>query len=395
NTLKSLEHQLSSAAYSIKSAKTAFLPKVSTNITARHQSGNDMIGSLLGTSLDNSYSIGLEIQQPIFTGFATLNALQSAKTSYDLQKATNDKTELTIRYAVTRIYWGLVNLRKSCEVANEAVKQLEELSANQKARMEQGMNAEHDVLLTDASLEQARLNTLSIEKSLASTQRQFSIYLGLPVESAIVLTDTLPVTASTSTFKTDSLLQSALQTRPDIIESGLQVALNDIGIKQARSALYPSLSAGFSFSEARPDQLYKDQWGNSWYLYASLKFTLLDWGDRNFKIKKAESQKLSLLSLYEQKQATIKKEILDATESVEQNIQTLNVSQRLLEAQEKSYAAALAKYEEGVLPLYELLDVHSNYITAKYKLLEASANLELARVNLEMGGFGTSSTSQY
>jgi len=261
--------------------------------------------------------------------------------------------------------------------------------------MEQGMNAEHDVLLTDASLEQARLNTLSIEKSLASTQRQFSIYLGLPVESAIVLTDTLPVTASTSTFKTDSLLQSALQTRPDIIESGLQVALNDIGIKQARSALYPSLSAGFSFSEARPDQLYKDQWGNSWYLYASLKFTLLDWGDRNFKIKKAESQKLSLLSLYEQKQATIKKEILDATESVEQNIQTLNVSQRLLEAQEKSYAAALAKYEEGVLPLYELLDVHSNYITAKYKLLEASANLELARVNLEMGGFGTSSTSQY
>jgi outer membrane protein len=393
-TLKSLEHQLTAADYTIKSAATGFLPKISTSVTSQHQSGNGMISKLMGSSLDNSYSIGLEIQQPIFTGFATLNSLQSAKASYDLQKATNEKTVQTIRYAVTRIYWGLVNLRKSCDVASEAVKQLEELAANQKARLEQGMTTEHDYLLTDASLEQARLNVLTVDKSLSSTQRQFAVYLGLPVESTINLTDTLSTTADTVTFKGDSLLQAALQTRPDLKETRLQLALNEIGIKQARSAYYPTLAAGFSFSEARPDQLYKDQWGNSWNLYASLKFNILDWGDRVFKVKKAQSQELSLLDLLEQKRSMITKEVLDASEAVEQSARTLNVTLKLQDARKKSYDASLAKYEEGVIPLYELLDVHSSYISAKYKVLEASADLELARINLEMGGFGSGSSAQ-
>lgn len=393
-TLKSLEHQLTAADYTIKSAATGFLPKISTSVTSQHQSGNGMISKLMGSSLDNSYSIGLEIQQPIFTGFATLNSLQSAKASYDLQKATNEKTVQTIRYAVTRIYWGLVNLRKSCDVASEAVKQLEELAANQKARLEQGMTTEHDYLLTDASLEQARLNVLTVDKSLSSTQRQFAVYLGLPVESTINLTDTLSTTADTVTFKGDSLLQAALQTRPDLKETRLQLALNEIGIKQARSAYYPTLAAGFSFSEARPDQLYKDQWGNSWNLYASLKFNILDWGDRVFKVKKAQSQELSLLDLLEQKRSMITKEVLDASEAVEQSARTLDVTLKLQDARKKSYDASLAKYEEGVIPLYELLDVHSSYISAKYKVLEASADLELARINLEMGGFGSGSSAQ-
>ncbi|HEX2958073.1 MAG TPA: TolC family protein, partial [Chitinispirillaceae bacterium] len=393
-TIKSLEHQLTAAEYSKKSAATVFLPKVSTNVTSKHQSGNDMISKLMGSSLDNSYSVGLEIQQPIFTGFATLNALQSAKTSYELQKTSCEKTELTVRYAVTRIYWGLVNLRKSCNVANEAVKQLEELTANQKARMEQGMATEHDYLLTDASLEQARLNVVNVEKSLASTQRLFSVYLGLPVESSIILTDTLSAAADTVLFNADSLLQAALQTRPDLKENNLQLALNEIGIKQARSAYFPTLAAGFSFSESRPDKLYKDQWGESWYFYASLNFNIFDWGDRVFKVKKAQSQKLSMLALLEQKRAMVKKEVLDAGESLEQSIRTLNATRKLEDAQAKSYQASVSKYEEGVIPLYELLDVHNDYVTARYKVLEASAALELARINLEMGGFGTSSSIQ-
>ncbi|HEX2957813.1 MAG TPA: TolC family protein [Chitinispirillaceae bacterium] len=391
-TIKSMEHQLKAADYGKKSAATGFLPKVSTSVTSRHQSGNDMISKLLGSSLDNSYSIGFEIQQPIFTGFATLEALQSAKASYELQKVTCQKTEQTVSYAVTRIYWGLVNLRKSGNVANEAVKQLEELTANQKARMEQGMATEHDYLLTDASLEQARLNALTVERSLASTQRQFSVYLGLPVESIIILSDTLSEASNTVAFNSDSLLQEALQTRPDLKESNLQLALNEIGIKQVRSSYFPTLAAGFSFSESRPDQLYKDQWGNNWYFYASLNFQIIDWGDRVFKVKKAQSQKLSLLALNEQKRSMVKKEVLDAGEAVEQSIRALDVTRKLEDAQAKSYQASLSKYEEGVIPLYELLDVHNDYISARYKVLEASAALELARINLEMGGFGTSSS---
>ncbi|MBN1603685.1 MAG: TolC family protein [Chitinispirillaceae bacterium] len=388
-SIKAMEHQITAAKYGIKSAVTGFLPKVATTVTARHQSGNDMISQLLRKKLDNSYSIGLEIQQPIFTGFATLNALRSAKTSYALQEATSEKTQQSIRYAVTRIYWGLVSLRKSGDVADEAVKQLEELTANQKALLEQGMAAEHDVLLTEASLEQARLNVLTVEKSLKSTQRQFSIYLGLPVESEIVLSDSLSATSETTTFNSDSLLQTALQNRPDLKEANLQLSLSETGIKLSRAAYYPTLAAGFSFSETRPDQSYNDTWGNSWYLYAALNFNIFDWGDRIFKVKKAQSQHLSLIEQVEQKREMVKKEVLDANESVVQNAKTLDVTLKLQEAQKRSYEATVAKYEEGVIPLYELLNIHSNYIGAKYKVLEASANLELARINLEMGGIGS------
>lgn len=394
-SIKAMEHQITAAKYGIKSAVTSFLPKLSTTVSARHQGGDDLMAELgkmfgaTGPKLNDYYSIGFEVQQPIFTGFATLNALQSAKTSYALQEATSEKTQQLTRYAVTRIYWGLVSLRKSGDVANEAVKQLEELTNNQKALLEQGMSAEHDVLLTEASLEQARLSVLNIEKSLKSTQRQFSIYLGLPLESEIVLTDTLSSTSEATVFNSDSLLQAALQSRPDLKETNLQLTLSETGIKLQRSAYYPTLAAGFSLSEARPDQLNRDKWGNTWNVYAAFNFNIIDWGDRVFKVKKAQSQHLSLIEQVEQKREMVKKEVLDANESVVQNAKTLDVTLKLQEAQKRSYEATVAKYEEGVIPLYELLNIHSNYIGAKYKVLEASANLELARINLEMGGIGS------
>ncbi|MBN1577857.1 MAG: TolC family protein [Chitinispirillaceae bacterium] len=392
--LRSLDHQVKGSGYAVKSAVTGFLPQATLNGTYTRKSGNDMFSRFLGSSLRNAYSIGLEIQQPIFTGFATLNSLRSAQATRTLQETTNEKTKAAVRYAVLQIYRGLVNLQKSKAVANEAVKQLEELTSNQAALMEQGMATEHDYLLTKASLAQARMNELEVDKSIASMKRQFAVLLGLPVTAEITLSDTAATQTVPTTADMDSLVKAAFQNRPDLRETDLQMHLSDLGVKLTRAAYFPTLVAGYSWSNSRPDQTLQDQWGDDWHAYAAFNFTLFDWGSRIFKVKKAKEQHLSLLELSAQKKSFVEKEVIDAHQNVEQSSKELEVAGLLVEAREKAYDASLAKHEEGVMPLYELLNAHSACITAKYQALQAATNLELALINLEMGGLGTSSGNQ-
>ncbi len=398
-SIKALEHQQKQAEYDIKSAKTGFLPSV--NLSGSYsRTGLDFeipaaFSAMMppGMGLDqNSFNYAIQIQQPIFTGFALLNGLNSAKLSSAITEKSAETAKQKIRYAVLQVYWGIVSLQKSASVTSEAIKQLEELTSNQEARMEQGMSTEHDYLLTKASLAQARMNELKVNKSVSSMKRQFAILLGLPATTEINLIDTSAEGNVLPDVNLDSAVSSALSERPDLNETRLKMNLTELGIKSAKSAFYPSLVAAFSYSNESPELDEKERWRYSWRASAALSFNLLDWGNRNFKLKKAKEQQLALKEVLQEKTATVEKEVLDAYHEVEQLQSETEAAELLMEAREKAYNASLAKYEEGVSPMYELLDAHNSLISAKYAALQTATSLKLAIINMDMGGLGSSSS---
>lgn len=402
--LKSLDHQLKQSEYGVKSAVTNFLPQASFS-GSYAKIGNDLDyyarvgqGQGLGALEDVFYpdqnsSIEIQIQQPIFTGFATLNGLRSARLSHTIQGVSNEKNKQNIQYAIQQVYWGIVNLQKSKGVANEAIRQLHELTSNQEAMMEQGMSTEHDYLLTKASLAQAQLNEMKVVKNIASMKRQFAVLLGLPATSEIVLTDTNAVNEIPKNGNIDSILNVTLTNRPDLKESKLSVNKADLGLKLSKSSLYPTIAAAFTWGNSAVDYSDKDDWKYNWTLGLTLNFKLFDWGDRAFKVKQAKYQKLALDELYIQKKSSVEKEVIDAFHEVEQTSKELQTAKLLADAREKAYNAFVAKHEEGVIPMYELLDAHNQFVSAKYGVLQASTSLRLAIINLEMGGLGSSASN--
>ncbi len=398
-TIKTLEHQQKQAEYDIKSAAIAFLPSVSVSGSYSRKKIEGLSGlvspnmaSAFGLN-ENSFNYGLQIQQPIFTGFAILNGLNSAKLSSTITKESAETVRQKIRYAVLQIYWGIVSLQKSELVASEAIKQLEELTSNQEARMEQGMSTEHDYLLTKASLAQARMNELKVNKSVSSMKRQFAILLGLPATTEIELIDTSVDGNISRNVNLDSAVSSTLSGRSDLKEARLKMDLAELGVKSAKSAFYPSIVAGFGYSNESPEPDVREMWKYNWAASVSLKLDLLDWGNRNFKLKKAREQQLALKEVLQEKTATVEKEVLDAYHEVEQLQSETEAAGLLMEAREKAYNASLAKYEEGVIPMYELLDAHNSLISAKYAALQTSTSLKLAVINLDMGGLGYSTSN--
>lgn len=399
-SIKALEHQQKQAEYDIKSARTAFLPGVSLSGSYSRTGLDFEIPAAFAASLppgmgldQNSFNYAIQIQQPIFTGFALLNGLNSAKLSSAMTEKSAETVKQKIRYAVLQVYWGIVSLQKSASVASEAIKQLEELTSNQEARMEQGMSTEHDYLLTKASLAQARMNELKVNKSVSSMKRQFAILLGLPATTEINLIDTSAEGNLSPDVNLDSAVNSALSGRSDLNEARLKMDLAELGIKSAKSAFCPTIAAGFGYSNESPEFDSKERWRYTWRASASLSFNLLDWGNRNFKLKKAREQQLALNEVLQEKTATVEKEVLDAYHEVEQLQSETEAAELLMEAREKAYNASLAKHEEGVIPMYELLDAHNSLISAKYSALQTATSLKLAIINLDMGGLGSSSSN--
>lgn len=400
--LKSLDHQLKQSEYGVKSAVTNFLPQASFS-GSYAKIGNDLDYNSGMSQMplnvrdmlmpDQNTSIEIQIQQPIFTGFATLNGLRSARLSHTIQGVSNEKNKQNIQYAIQQVYWGIVSLQKSKGVANEAIRQLQELTSNQEAMMEQGMSTEHDYLLTKASLAQAQLNEMKVGKNIASMKRQFAVLLGLPATSEIVLTDTNAVNEIPKNGNIDSILNVTLTNRPDLKESKLSVNKADLGLKLSEASLYPTVGAIFKWGNSAVDFSDIDDWKYSWTLGLSLNFKLFDWGDRAYKVKQAKYQKLALDELYIQKKSSVEKEVIDAFHEVEQTSKELQTAKLLADAREKAYNAFVAKHEEGVIPMYELLDAHNQFVSAKYGVLQASTSLRLAIINLEMGGLGSSTSN--
>jgi outer membrane protein len=396
-TLKALDHQLKAADFGVKSAFTSFLPQASFNGTMTRKSGNDMMTKMTQSDLLNSYNIMIGIQQPIFTGFATLNGLRTAKTARSLQETTNRKTEKLIEYSVLQVYWGLATLEKSSSVAAQAVRQLEEMISNQEAMLDQGMTTEHDYLLSKASLAQAKTSELNVGKNIVSMKRQFAVLLGLPVNSEIVLTDTSTVQPVVLETDIDSLVKYMAERRADVVENRLQLQMSDLSVKMARAAYFPTLVAGFNYQSDRPSFgvsgmgfAQRDEFQDDWNVFMRLNFTIFAWGDRYFKVKKAKEAYEALSEIFKQKKASVENEALTAYETYEYEKSVLESAVLLADAREKAYEASQAKYEQGVISMYELLNTHSDFINARFHLLQATTDLELARINMELGGLGTS-----
>ena len=396
-TIQALGHQLNAADLGVKSAVTGFLPQASLNGTMTRKSGNDMMTKMTESDLLNSYNIVIGIQQPIFTGFATLNGLLTAKTARSLQETTSEKTKKLIRYSVLQVYWGIVTLEKSSAVAAQAVRQLEEMTSNQEAMLDQGMTTEHDYLLSKASLAQARTSELNVGKNISSMKRRFAVLLGLPVNTKIILADTSAAQPVGPVSDRDSLVKDMAENRTDIVESRLRLQMSDLSVKMARAAYFPTLVAGFNYQTDRPSfgisgqgfaQL--DEFQDDWNVFLQFNFTIFTWGDRYFKVKKANEEYKALYENFEQKKSSVENEALGAYETYKYENSVFESAVLLADAREKAYDASRAKYKEGVITMYELLNTHSDFINARFQSLQAAADLELARINMELGGLGTS-----
>ena len=371
----------------VKTAKADFLPSLSGNISQRIVnrpnsasgtiiSGDNITTSESKTSYNGSY--GIDANWTVYNGSKRVNTLKQQQLNSRIAELTVDESENSIEENITQLYVQIlysaeaVKVNESTlEVSRKEFERGQELfnagsiASSDLAQLEaQVSNDNYQLVTSQTTLQNYKLQL----KQLLELDGDFEMDLFLPpLDDSSVL---IPLPTK------DDVYQTALNLRPEIESSKLNIEASDMNIKISRAGYIPSLSlsAGigttnangndFSFSEQ-----VKQNWNNS--IGLTLSIPIFDKRQTKSAVNKAKLQRqTSELDLMDN-QKTLYKTIESLWLSANSAQQQYVAATQKLKSTQASYALVSEQFSLGMKNTVELLTEKNNLLSAQQETLQA------------------------
>ena len=353
-----------------------FLPAVDANIGAQYNFGRAIDPETNGYTNVSTFYNGYSIQASVlvFDGFSRLHALKAAKASVLMGRSAlrqqQDLTALNVLQAYVDVayYEGMISM------AQEKLREMENLLRQTRLLEEVGRKSAADVALVEAQYAEADYE-VTRQQNLHATA-----LLELKKEMAFPVADSLAVWVPESTSQSDgAVLPSCPPSHPVLQEAQYQVETSRHEWHQARASLFPtlSLSAGLSTTyfktlHSPTTSSFGKQFSNNMgeYVGVTLSIPIFNRMQTVTSIRKAKNNYQMALEAYEQKQAELEKlsreAWLDWQGFQKQTVQM----EKKVQADSLAYQLTYHQYREGLSTAIDLHTTSAQLLNAKATLLQ-------------------------
>lgn len=318
-----------------------------------------------------SASVGVNYTFDVFG--ASRRELEGLAATVDYQRFQVEATYLTLVSNVVVTAIQEASLRAQLQATHDVVdaqqKQLDVIDKQFNA----GAIARSTVLTQRTQIAQTAATIPPLEKALAQTRHQLSVYAGrLPSESglpeftldSLQLPEELPL----------SLPSSLVRQRPDIRanEALLHQASAQIGVATAN--LYPQITLSGSVSTASftVGKMFSNS-ANAWSLAAGLTQPIFNGGSLQARRREA-------VAAYEQADAQYRSTVLTAFQNVADSLRAIDADAATLKVQaeaeslaRESLGLSTQQYQLGAVSYLGLLDAQRTYQQTRIALVQAQA----------------------
>lgn len=330
-----------------------------------------------------------QASQILFDG-SVFVALQARKTIISLFEQNAKLTEEDIRYEVQKAYYSFVIAQRQYDILKAALKNSREILADIVAMRNAGFVEKIDVDRTTLQVNNLATDSIRIGGMINTSEQLLKYRLGMPMDRAIVLTDT--VVENTVNSAREILAQEANyinRTEFGLLQT--QLKLNQYDLKRHRLSGLPSLAAfanaGYNFATNDFDQVTQFrkyyQFSSFWGL--NLNVPIFDGMQRRNRVKQAkiavektqndiENLKLGIDFQSEQSRTTLKNSLL-ALESQKKNMELGNT---VLDLAQRKYKEGVGSNMEVTQAQSELLQAQSNYFQALLDVVNSQSDLQRA-----------------
>jgi len=353
-------------------AGTLLYPNVNGQLGATRESATPGSGIPPGTVF-NLYNASVNVSYTLDVFGASRRALENLRAAIDFQRYQVEATYLALTANLATTAIREASLRAQLQAARDIVDSQERQLAIIEKQLAVGAIARSIVLTQRTQVAQTRALLPPLEKALAQTRHQLSVYAGrLPSEAGLPefrleslrLPEDLPV----------SLPSSLVRQRPDIqaSEALLHEASAQIGVATAN--LYPqiTLSGALGSAALRPGNLFGAGTG-FWSVAAALAQPIFNGGALTARRRAA-------IAAYDQAAAQYQSTVLTAFQNVADALRALDYDASALKAQadaeslaRESLDLATRQFQLGAVSYLGLLDAQRTYQQARVSLVQAQA----------------------
>ena len=337
-------------------------------------------GSMSTTSSETNYTgnYGINANWTVWNGGRNRYNIQASEMNKQLADLQTEETANSIQEQIAQLYIQILYVTEAVKVDSEMVK----LSTLQRDRglemLKVGSMAKVDVAQLEAQVTQDKYSLVNMQSQLANYKLQLKQLLEIlgPTEFEIAIPALTDQQVLTLIPDRQAVYQQALEIRPEIQSSKLNIDAAKLEIKNAKAAALPTLSMSANMASNHAsginthfDRQMKKNWSNS--LSLSLSVPIFDQKQTKTNVTKAKlatrNSELQLQDTEKKLYSNIENFWLQATTSQQQFI----AAKSNVENMTQSYELVSEQLRLGLKNIVELTTGKNNLLSAKQQMLQS------------------------
>lgn len=425
------EQKKVAASYTLKSAKTNYLPKVSATgaymYTSREMSllsdeqkhtlsnigtglsamvpdlapmssqlnsaGQGLVDAL-HTDTRNAGIVAVTLTQPIYMGGKIRAYNKITEYAEQASGTIYDKTLQDIIVDVDEAYWNLVALHSKKKLAEGYKTLVEKLESDVEQLVKEGMATKADLLSVKVKVNEAGVTLIQVNNGIELSRMNLCRICGLDMDEPIDVEDNMDNKTSIADFddnvdmsnqSADYMVQQAEGNRKELQALELQNKIYDEKIKLARAEYLPkvALMGGYLASNPSVFNSFERKMKGLWNVGITLNVPILTWGDRSYKVKAAKAEACMHRYETEEVKEKIELQVNQCRQKLQESQERYQTTLRSVDEAEENLRYANHGMKEGVITLSNVMEAQTAWLKAKSEWVNAQVDVRLANLYLK------------
>ena len=260
-----------------------------------------------------------------------------------------------------------------------------------KRRVAEGLVAKIEINRAEIGVSERMAALIIAKTNLKLAQRRLMVILNEPDyqldTSSFFIPDSQPTLVSFA-FDRQQLVDKALQGRLELLELELKLAADTIKIDYLDNQTLPMfmldyrygvVGRGNDFSDAYDDAFKGDF--NDWSIGLKVEIPVTNLA-RKARLSRAVQQRLQRLTNRQLKQLSIRKEIHDVLDTLEQNWQRILANRQIVTLAGTNYDAEVKQFKAGIRTMTEVINALNKLGDAQIKEIKAISDYQVSLIDL-------------
>lgn len=410
--LRMTDMQRQTAYYNRKSAFTSYLPKVSAtgmymhtgkeisllsddqkttlshlgdalSMPALNNVGEGLVDALK-TDTRNMAGTAVILTQPIYMG-GKIRAYNKI-TRYAEQIAA-DKHNLQYQdliVSVDETYWNIILLTSRKKLAESYLHLVKTLDSDVSQLIAEGFATKADGLSVKVKVNEANVALIQVDNGIEILKMKLCQLCGIPLDTHLVLADEnnekVPVITG------DEFMDgNTWERRPELSALNKSILIYDEKVKVARSEFLPTvaLTGGYFASYPSVFNGFEKKFKGTWNIGVAVSVPILTWGDRSYKVRAAKAEAQVARFHYDETREKIELQVSQSRQKVREAHERYNASLSSQEEADENLRYANLGLSEGVIPVSNVLEAQTAWLSAKTNLISSGIDLRLSYLYLK------------
>jgi len=376
------------------------LPKFDgvANATRAKTSKNAPNNQSKNFNFSNDFQMGLRLSYEIDLWGKYRDKYSASKAALKASEFDYEAARLSLISNVVQIYFQLANSYETMDILEQTLKDYTQSYELKLFQYENGAIGDYELEQALAELQSVKAQYTNSVLAKENYLKALQILVSGDLDSILYKEQDYQKFSNFALALPQGISSEILLQRPDINAALQRLTSQNYLVGVARTAFLPSLSlTGLLGFESRDlDDLVKNG-SKTWNIGGNFLMPIFHWGEINQNVNLAKLYKDEAFLNYENTLKIAFGEIRLALAERKTSVQNYENYKNLLQAQEKIYALASTRYENGSIALIEYLDARRKLLDAKISFANANYAMANSIVNVIKafgGGFDKNTLSK-